>query len=166
MAVATLAITAVVLVTQTRADVTEAAWVDGEYAQASITAATIAPPVIDTCSLSPGFAGLNPVVTMKWGFPAGSNYTAPSNVEYFVASGGLLGSLTSAVLGTSLSTSGPVSGTYTTQFKSGILGGLLSGSYGVFVQTKDPSGWTSAPASATASMGFGGANPQCVITAV
>jgi hypothetical protein len=121
---------------------------------------------MQTCSLSPGLLGTNPVVTVTWRFPSGSSYTAPPNVAYFVAQGGLLGNLVSVLLGSDLSTTGPVSGIYTTKYQAGILGGLLGGSYGVYLQTVDGSQWTSTLASATASMGLLGANPQCVITPV
>jgi hypothetical protein len=165
-ALAVIGIAFMILVAPTRVHVSEAAWADGEFSHGTFTAIVIQPPVIATCVLSPGLLGANPVVTITWRFPSGSTYSTPANVIYFVAQGGLLGTLTSVLLGTSLTTTGPVAGVYTTQFKSGILGGLLGGSYGLFLQTKDGSGWTSTLASATASMGLLGANPQCVITPV
>jgi hypothetical protein len=119
--------------------------------------------MIGPCTLSPGFAGTSPVITVNWRFPAGTAYAAPANVNYYVANGGLLPNLTGVVLGTNLSTTGPVGGVYTTQFKSGVLGGLLGGSYGVYLQTKDGSGWVSSLATANASMGLAGANPACTV---
>lgn len=161
VALAVAGITSLVLVTQTRAGVTQAAWVNSEYASATVSAAVIQPPEITSCTLTPGFLGTAPVVTLTWKFPAGSGYSTPNNVAYAVAEGGLLGPITSVVLGSALATTGPSADVYTTQFKSGILGGLLGGSYGIFVQSVDGSGWTSLRAGATASMGLLGANPQC-----
>ncbi|MBH0007833.1 hypothetical protein [Salinibacterium sp. SWN1162] len=162
IALAVAGIASLVLVTQTRAGVTQAAWVDSEYATATVSAAVIAPPEITSCSLAPGFLGLSPTVTLKWKFPAGGGYSTPSNVAYAVAEGGLLGTVTSVLLGSALTTTGPSAGVYTTKFESGILGGLLGGSYGIFVQTVDGS-WTSQRAGATASMGLGGSGAQCTI---
>ncbi|WP_423183039.1 hypothetical protein [Arthrobacter sp. NyZ413] len=143
---------------------TEASWTDSEFGAGTLTAATIAPPVmISPCALDPGTLGTNPVITVNWRFPAGSAYSAPANVSYFVASGGSLANLTPVALGSNLSTTGPVSGVYTTQFKSGILSGLLGGSYGVYLQTKDGSGWVSTLAVANASMGLVGSNPTCAV---
>jgi hypothetical protein len=153
-----------ILVAPAGAHETAATWADSEFSRGSFTATVIQPPVMQTCSLSPGFLGTNPVVTVTWRFPTGGSYVTPDNVAYYVALGGLLGNLIHVLLGSDLSTTGPVGGTYTTNYKAGILGGLLGGSYGVYLQTVDGSGWTSTLASATASMGLLGANPQCLIT--
>ncbi|OFI39065.1 hypothetical protein BIU82_15570 [Arthrobacter sp. SW1] len=143
---------------------TLAAWTDSEFGRGSFAAATIQRPVITSCTLAPGTLGANPVITLKWRFPAGSSYAIPANVNYYVAKDGLLTNLTSVLLGSELTTTGPLAGEYTTQFKSGLLGGLLGGSYGVYVQTKDGSGWTSTLAEAKASMGALGANPSCTVS--
>ncbi|UKA62958.1 hypothetical protein [Arthrobacter sp. FW306-04-A] len=71
--------------------------------------------------------------------------------------------LTPVASGSSLATTGPVNGVYTTQFKSGILSGLLGGTYGVYLQTKVGSGWVSTLATANASMGPAGSNPVCTV---
>lgn len=143
---------------------TDASWSASEVGSGTLNALTVPPPVmIGPCTLSPGIAGTGPVITINWRFPAGTAYAAPANVNYYVASGGLLPNLTAVVLGTSLSTTGPVGGVYTTQFKSGVLGGLLGGSYGVYLQTKDGSGWVSTLATANASMGLAGTNPVCTV---
>jgi len=144
-----------------RVDETEAAWTDRESVRTTLTATTIPKPVIQSCVLSPGTLGANPTITMKWNFPAGAGYAAPANVAYAVAEGGLLSNLTVVVLGQGVSTSGPVSGTYTTTVSSSILGGLLGGSYGLYLQTVDTTGWTSERTGATAAMGLLGANPTC-----
>lgn len=142
-------------------EATEAAWTDQEFGRTTLTATTIPRPIIQSCVLSPGTLGANPTITMKWNFPAGTGYAAPANVAYAVAEGGILSNLTVALLGQGVSTSGPVSGTYTTTFSSSLLGGLLGGSYGLYLQTVDTTGWTSARAGATAAMGPLGANPSC-----
>lgn len=143
---------------------TVASWTDSEYATGSFVATVIQPPVMTGCSLSPGLLGTNPVITVTWQFPLHTpTYVTPGNAAYFVAQSGLLTNLTSVLLGTNLTTTGPVSGVYTTQFRSGILGGLLGGSYGVYLQTVDASGWTSTLAAALASMGLAGINPQCTV---
>ncbi|MHC6223085.1 hypothetical protein [Arthrobacter sp. MMS24-S77] len=143
---------------------TDASWTSSEFGTGALTAATIPPPVmISPCTLSTGLAGANPVITVNWQFPAGTGYGVPANVNYFVASGGLLSNLTPVAPGSSLATTGPVNGVYTTQFKSGILSGLLGGTYGVYLQAKDGSGWVSTLATANASMGLGGSNPVCTV---
>ena len=139
-------------------------WSVSEYGSGTLKALTVPPPVmIAPCTLSPGVAGTNPVITVNWRFPDGTAYSAPANVNYYVANGGLLQNLTPVTPGSNLSTTGPVGGVYTTQFKSGILVGLLGGSYGVYVQTKDSSGWVSTLAAANASMGLAGTNPVCTV---
>jgi hypothetical protein len=155
---------AALLVVPAGTGTTAANWSVSEYGSGTLKALTVPPPVmIAPCTLSPGLAGTNPVITVNWRFPAGTAYSAPANVNYYVASGGLLQNLTPVTLGSNLSTTGPVGGVYTTQFKSGILVGLLGGSYGVYVQTKDGSGWVSTLAAANASMGLAGINPVCTV---
>ena len=143
---------------------TDAAWSDPSYHQGAFSTIVVAPPAISACSLSPGLLGTSPTITLTWQLPAGTSYTT-SNVKYYVAQGGLLTNLTTVLLGANLTTAQTSPGVYQTQFKSGLLGGLLGGSYGVYLQTVDGSGWTSNLASATASMGLVGANPRCVVAA-
>lgn len=155
---------AALLVVPAGTGTTVANWSVSEYGSGTLKALTVPPPVmIAPCTLSPGVAGTNPVITVNWQFPAGTAYSAPANVNYYVASGGLLANLTPVALGSNLSTTGPVGGVYTTQFKSGILVGLLGGSYGVYLQTKDGSGWVSTLAAANASMELAGTNPVCTV---
>ncbi|MDQ0032152.1 hypothetical protein [Arthrobacter bambusae] len=143
---------------------TDASWTASEFGSGTLKAFKVpAPVMISPCTLSTGFAGADPVITVNWQFPAGTGYVAPANVNYYVASGGLLSNLTPVTVGSSLATTGPVNGIYTTQFKSGILSGLLGGSYGVYLQTKDGSGWVSTLATANASMGLAGINPVCTV---
>jgi len=165
-AVVAFALTVLVTAVPAGSQLSEASWTDSDFATGTFSAAVIQPPLIDTCVLTPGALGLNPVVTITWRFPAGSGYSTPSNVSYAVASGGIGNVVTVLLPGANLTTTGPSSGVYTTQFKSGALTGLLGGSYGIFVQSVDGSSWVSPRASATASMGLAGANPQCVITPV
>jgi hypothetical protein len=143
---------------------TESSWVASEFGTGALAAATISPPLmISPCTLITGLAGANPVITVNWRFPAGTAYTAAANVNYYVASGGVLANLAPVSPGSNLTTTGPVAGVYTTQFKSGVLSGLLGGSYGVYLQTKDSSGWVSTLATANASMGLAGSNPVCTV---
>lgn len=155
---------AALLVVPAGTGTTAANWSVSEYGSGTLKALTVPRPVmIAPCTLSPGVAGTNPVITVNWQFPAGTAYSAPANVNYYVARGGLLANLTPVALGSNLSTTGPVGGVYTTQFKSGILVGLLGGSYGVYLQTKDGSGWVSTLAAANASMELAGTNPVCTV---
>lgn len=143
----------------------DASWTSSEFGTGALKAATIPPPVmISPCTLSPGAAGTDPVITVNWQFPAGTGYGVPANVNYYVANGGLLSNLTAVTPGSSLATTGPVNGVYTTQFKSGVLSGLLGGTYGVYLQTKDGTGWVSTRATANASMGLAGSNPVCTVS--
>ncbi|KGJ72791.1 hypothetical protein GY21_13075 [Cryobacterium roopkundense] len=163
IAAGALALLMLGVVGQTAASTT-AAWSDPSYHQAQFTTLVVSPPAISTCVLTPGLLGTSPTITLTWRLPAGTSYTT-ANVRYYVAQGGLLGNLTTVVLGANLSTTEVSAGVYQTQFRSGLLGGLLGGSYGVYLQTVDGSGWTSTLASATASMGLAGASPRCVVAA-
>ncbi|WP_156351619.1 hypothetical protein [Agreia sp. Leaf210] len=140
---------------------TEAAWSDRETANATLVAMTIPKPVVQSCVLTSGLLGANPVVTVKWNFPAGTGYVVPANVAYGVSEGAVLSNVTVALLGQGVTTSGPAAGTYTTTFSGSLLGGLLGGSYGLYLQTADGTGWRSAWSGSTASMGLLGANPTC-----
>jgi hypothetical protein len=140
---------------------TEAAWSDRETAKATLEATTIPKPVVQSCVLTTGALGINPVVTVKWNFPAGTGYVAPANVNYGVSEGAVLSNVTVALLGQGVTTSGPVSGTYTTAFSGSLLAGLLGGSYGLYLRSVDASGWRSAWSGSTASMGLLGVNPAC-----
>ena len=131
-ALAVIGFASVILVAPARVHDSAATWADSEFSQGSLTATLIQPPVMQTCSLSPGLLGTNPVVTVTWRFPTGSSYVTPGNVAYYVAEGGLLSNLLHVLLGSgSLSTTGPVGGTYTTKYEGDILDGLVGGSYGV-----------------------------------
>jgi hypothetical protein len=147
-----------------RPAVTDASWGDAEVANGTFVAKTIAKPMMSSCSLAPGTGGTNPAITVKWKFPTGTTYVVPSNVSYAVAKGGLASNLTPVTPGTNLSTTGPdASLTYTTKYGSGILTGLLGGSYLVGIRSVDSKGWTSSYATALASMGLGGTNPVCSV---
>lgn len=157
-------VAAALLVVPAGTGTTDASWSASDFGAGTLNALRVPPPVmIGPCTLSPGLAGANPVITVNWQFPAGTGYVAPANVNYYVASGGLLSNLTPVTPGSSLATTGPANGVYTTQFKSGILSGLLGGTYSVYLQTKDGSGWVSTLATANASMGLAGSNPVCTL---
>lgn len=156
---AVLAVAAALIVSPPRP--TLASWVDAEYSNGSFSALTVLPPILGaTCTLAPGVAGLNPVITITWSLPAGYafgdaryGYYNVSGLE--VVTGGLLGSVTTT--GT---------GPYTTKFGSGLLGGLLGGSKSVGMLIVHSSGWVSKWATVTASMGLAGSNPTCTVNPI
>ncbi|RIJ70124.1 hypothetical protein D1871_19955 [Nakamurella silvestris] len=139
----------------------EAAWTRNSYAESVFTTKTIPVPTILSCNLAPGIAGLTPVVTMTWQFPAGSGYVNPTNVNYYAADAGLVPVLVNSLLGTSLTTTGPVGGVYTTQFKSALLSGLLGATFRLALRATE-NGWYSPMNSYLASMTLAGLNPTCV----
>lgn len=141
---------------------TEAAWSDSEFGAGTFNAVVIQPPTIATC-VPATLLGAVSTVTITWSFPAGSTYTSAANVNYYVAEGGLLTNLTSLLLGSSLSTTGPVAGVYTTVFRPALLGGLLGSTFLIAFQTKDGSGWTSYLAPATVVLGPLGLSATCTI---
>lgn len=149
------------ILTAGRPDPTEASWQDTEFAQASFSAKVIPPVVIDTCALT-GVLGLLPVARVTWHFPQPTLYTATANASYYTAKDNNLTLLENVTLGPDLTTSGPVNNIYTTEFKSGLLSGLLGGTYGVFIATTE-AGWTSALAGGVASLSLLGLNPKCVV---
>lgn len=137
---------------------TLASWTRHTYAQGSFSAITVPPPVLGaTCTLAPGTAGLNPVITITWSLPAGYAF-GDVRYGYYNVSG--LEVVTGALLGSVTTTGGP---TYTTKFGSGLLGGLLGGSKTVGLLIVHSSGWTSRWVTVTASMGALGANPTCTL---
>jgi len=141
---------------------TDAAWSGPETGGGTFSALTVPRPVLGpTCTLVPGLAGLSPVITVTWTVPAGSGFTS-ANAQYAVGDLSGLEVILGPLLG-SVSTTGPVSGVYTTQFGSGLLSGLLGGTKSVGVRFLHPSGWTSNWSQANASMGLAGSNPQCTV---
>jgi hypothetical protein len=163
-AFAIIALTAIIALVPFRPQGTDASWTDDEYSHAALAGAVIAPPTIDTCSYALPFLAPNAIVTITWKFPAGT-YAAPGNVAYATARGGIASTQTAVVPGSTLATTGPVGGEYTTQFKNipapDFIGGMA---YGIFIQTVDGSGWNSVKASAGVSTGPLGLSPRCTIT--
>ncbi|HEY9366737.1 MAG TPA: hypothetical protein VIP55_08900 [Agromyces sp.] len=141
---------------------TDAAWSGPEQGTGTFSALTVPRPVLGpTCTLVPGLAGLSPVITVTWTVPASSGFTT-ANAQYGVGDLSGLEVIVGPLLG-SVTTTGPVSGVYTTKFGSGLLSGLLGGTKSVAVRFVHSSGWTSAWSQANASMGLAGANPQCTV---
>lgn len=139
---------------------TLASWTDTAYGTGGFTAYTVPRPVFGaTCTLVPGFLGTNPVITVTWTMPAGYTLT---NVSYgYVATAGLE-VITGGLLSNVVTSGGPTA--YSTNFNSGLLGGLLGGSKTVGIRINQTgTGWYSAWSSATASMGLAGINPTCVV---
>lgn len=142
---------------------TVASWGDQEFGSGTFAAKVIAPPVITSCYLLAGAQGLSPSISITWNFPDGTGYVTPGNVLYFKASGGVLTGLTPVPV-SSLTSSGPVSGNFTTVFGSALLSGLLGGSYLVGLRDSE-NGWSSTLSSWTATTGVGGINGSCVLNA-
>lgn len=142
---------------------TDAAWVDSEYAGASMAALSVPAPTLGaTCTLVPGVAGLNPVITFTWTIPAGSGLTL-SNISYGISGVSGLEVVTGGLLA-SVVTTGPVAGVYTTKFNSGLLGGLLGGTKTAAVRFTLPgTTWVSPWASVQAQMALAGLNPSCTV---
>jgi hypothetical protein len=145
-----------------RNDFTEATWVTTEYANAPLATPLIAPPVLTSCVANGGVLGANPTVTLVWHFATGSGYVAPANVVYYASASNTIATLILITIGPTVATTGPVGVDYTTVFSGSLLSGLLGGSVMVAVAST-VSGWTSAPASASASMALLGINPVCTI---
>lgn len=124
-----------------RVQLTEATWTDREVAAMSVSAVVVPPPMIVSCSGSSAALGLNPTMTLVWQLPSGP-YTVPTNIRYFGAPGGLLPGLLNPLLGFSNTVPGPGAGQYTSTFGSGVLTGLLGGTYTVGLAT-DLNGWQS-----------------------
>ncbi|RXZ72274.1 hypothetical protein [Agromyces albus] len=141
---------------------TDAGWNETTHATGSYTALTVARPALGaTCTLSPGFLGTNPAITITWMVPPGSGFTS-ANAQYAISGVSGLEQVTGSLL-SSITTTGPVGGVYTTRFGSGVLTGLLGGTKSVGVRFLHSSGWTSLWSQADASMGLAGANPQCTV---
>lgn len=146
----------------TRDDFTEATWTTTEHLNTTLATPLIASPVISSCVASSGTLGMNPTVTAVWHFPAGSGYVTPTNVVYLASASGTVASLVVVAVGSTVATTGPVGTDYTTVFSGSMLSGLLGGSAMIALEST-VAGWTSAPATATASISLLGMIPACTI---
>lgn len=129
----------------------EAAWSDSEHVSSvAMTALTVPAPVLDTCVASSVLVSLSltPRVVVTWHYPSGP-YDG-TNARYYNSDSGILG-LSLIALGSGVTTTGPVSGTYTSTFQGNLLSGLLGGSADVGIATAHASGWTSLISSAHAT---------------
>ena len=140
---------------------TDAAFGDGEYAAATLTATAVPAPqsLAPGCVLTTGLAGANPEVTITWRIPADATGYSSADAEYGWIVGGILTPITGALLG-SIHTTGTPSA-YTTVVSAGLLGGVLGGSVKFGIRLKGPGSWTSGWIVATASAGVAGINPTC-----
>lgn len=144
---------------------TEAGWIDTKFGQGQFTAKVIPPlTILSPCTVT---GVLSPTVTLKWRFPTGSSYGI-SNVNYYTDRGGLVTELTSVLgvdglLPAGLSTTGPVSGVYTTTFSGGLLNGLLGGTYRIGLRAME-NGWTSTLSYVTATSNLAGLITNCTVT--
>jgi hypothetical protein len=146
-----------------RIEPSDASWTDSEVASGSLSALTIDPPTILSCTASTlggGGLGLGPSVTVTWSFPTGHGYSTPNNIAYATGTAGL-GNLTNVALGNGVATSGPSGGVYTTKYDGAALSGLLSSQFRIALSTVDGSGWTSKPVSYLASIGLLGLGTTC-----
>jgi signal peptidase len=144
-----------VLVAPATVSQTDAAWIDREFARASLSTATIPKPVLAApCTTNPGLLGASPSITVDWTLPAGY---ALASARYAVGStvAGLQGTTT----GYTTTTVTP--GNYRTVFSGGLLSGLLGGTASVGISVVHSSGWTSTWASATGGSALLGIGPYC-----
>ena len=128
-----------------------ASFTDSEHATSTALTAIVVPaPIIDTCVAQTVLVvlTLTPRVTITWHYPT-AGYTG-TNARYWYYDTGLL-TLVSVSLGSGVTTSGPVSGTYTSVYQGSLLAGLLGGSADVGVSAAHSSGWLSTVSMAHAN---------------
>lgn len=138
---------------------TLASWTDNSYGKGDITA-SLAPPTILSCTAK-NVLLVGGEVTITWSYPTAIAASPAPTPAYYFSSTGLLNLTT--ILGTSVTTTGPVAGVYTTKYGSTLLSGLLGGTAYVGVATVQGT-WQSAPASATASIPLLVGTGSCAIT--
>ncbi|MEO8094390.1 MAG: hypothetical protein ABI632_05570 [Pseudolysinimonas sp.] len=126
---------------------TLASWSDAEVGTGSYSA-SLAKPAILTCTSKNVFL-VGGEVTITWSYPTTIAASPAPTPAYFFSSVGLLNLTT--LLGTQVTTTGPVSGVYTTKFGSTLLSGLLGGTAYVGVGTVQGT-WASTAATATATI--------------
>lgn len=148
------------------AQMTEAAFTDGDYARTEITALDVPEPVSSQtpgCVASSGLLGVNPVVTIYWRVPVGVTGYSLTNTEFGLANNqGLLEPILSNLL-QNVSTTGNTTA-YVTVINGALLANILGGSKTLGIRFTGPGGWESDWLIATASFGLLGANPQCVMS--
>ena len=138
---------------------TEAGWTRTDITTAAAATITIPPPSLSGCTASGGVLGLNPSVVITWSLPPGT-YAFPANIA-FGAGQASLGSL--IAVGSGVTTTGPSGGVYTSTYSSGLLTGLLGGTFTVALWTVDSSGWTSKQVGYTAAIGLAGIGTSCTL---
>lgn len=134
---------------------TLASWVDTEQSTGSFAAYTVPKPTITGCTASNILGAASLKITWKYN----STTPAPSATFWFSSSS----LLTLTLLPGSTTTTGPVSGEYTTTFSSGLLTGLLGGPVYLGVAANQY-GWQSQVSSATATVPALIGTGTCVIT--
>ncbi|KGJ79683.1 hypothetical protein GY21_04475 [Cryobacterium roopkundense] len=159
-----LTVAGLALVISVTPGLTEATWADSEHGSSvTMTALTIPAPFFDTCTASSVLVSLSltPRVVVTWHYPSGM-YDG-TNARYYNSDSGILG-LTPISLGSGVTTTGPVSGTYTSTFQGNLLSGLLGGSADVGISTTHSSGWTSLISSGHATFPLLVGAGTCTIT--
>lgn len=149
--VAILAVLGALLVSPPRPTV--AAWADSEKSTGSFAAYTVPKPTITSCTANT--SGFNANITMKWSY--NSTSPAPTSTIWFSTTS----MATLAPLATGVTTTGPVTGVYTTSYDA-----ALNNSFGTTVYVGVSAaqlGWASQIATATAAIAYTGAG-TCTIT--
>jgi len=125
---------------------TEAAWSDTEAGTGTISAATIpAPTALATACTASNVLG-SARISITWQLPAGY---AIGEAVYKAGTNPLL--LEVVLLGSTLTTTGPSGGSYTTTYTGGLLNAALGGT-GYLSVSVQRAGWTSAQRLVTASL--------------
>ena len=139
LAVSAVLALSVALVASTQSNATDAAWNDPTAATGGYAALTVAAPTIISCTASGNV--VSPNLSVRWSFPAGSDYTSPTNINLYYSNNGLVSSL--LPIGAGATTTGPdAGGVYTTTYDIGLLGGILGTQAAVAFETT-VNGWTS-----------------------
>jgi hypothetical protein len=125
---------------------TEAAWSDTEAGLGTISAATIpAPTALATACTASNVLG-SARISITWQLPAGY---AIGEAAYKAGTNPLL--LEVVLLGSTLTTTGPSGGSYTTTYTGGLLNAALGGT-GYLSVSMQRSGWTSSQRLVTATL--------------
>ncbi|GAA2464577.1 hypothetical protein [Agromyces soli] len=125
---------------------TEAAWSDAEAGIGTVSAATIpAPTALATACTASNVLG-SARISITWQLPAGY---AVGEAVYKAGTNPLL--LEVVLLGSTLTTTGPSGGSYTTTYTGGLLNAALGGT-GYLSVSMQRSGWTSSQRLVTASL--------------
>ncbi|MBT2499036.1 hypothetical protein J7E25_07990 [Agromyces sp. ISL-38] len=116
---------------------TDAGWNEATRATGSYTALTLVAPTIVSCTAA---GTLSKTLVAVWSFPPGSGYTAPTNINLYYSSNGVIANLLPIGAG-GATTTGSGEGPYTTTYNLGVLG-IASTTAAIGFETT-VNGWTS-----------------------